>query len=806
MIVALLLGVALQAGSSQDARRMSDSIAREMARRATQRASRAARNRDRDSEPRRRPVTNEDLATAFKDPTSKVLLGRARVARLSQDSALLAYDVNSYQRISAGISFSKLGRDRLIFRTEQAGRVRWQRDNGVWIDVTGARTAIPGIPDIGEREARKGLARASNEMLPVPYFPGYEALWAGPEAARATVDENGPVHPLAEGSEAYYTYRTGDSLVVTLPDHRVIHLRGLEVRPRETKWNLIVGTLWFDEESGQLVRAAYRFAVPMHIDEFVLEQDPTAFEDVPAVIKPMILPMHGEISAVAIEYGMYAGRFWLPRNRSAEGTATASFMRFPFKVEQTFKYNSVNGTDSLPRIAVAPSYENPPDSLTGAARERWRDSVILQRVRASRARGDSIRAGLYRGGRRTSQCDTSDYRVSATRRYGDARVPVATRMPCDLSTLETSPDLPPSIYATGDQLFDIASGDALIAEALSMGAQPPFTLNPHTLPRPEWASGLRLLRYNRIEGLSAGAEISQMLGGGYTAQATGRFGIGDRMPNVELSLTRTNLTRSIYASGFRHLVPAGDWGNPLSFGSSVSAVLFGRDEGFYYRATGAELGGRTEQGTPIEWRLFTENERAATVSTNFSLGGNNATPNITAMSALYSGVGFRIRHTHGVDPNGFRVFTDLRVEGATTGDSTYGRAAMDVTFTESIGTYGGALTLSGGSSAGALPSQRRWYLGGTHTIRGQSPDTSQSGTAFWMARLEAGRTIQGVRPVIFSDIGWTGDRNRMRDIGRPLSGVGAGLSLLDGLMRFDVARGLFPRNQWRVDASVEAIF
>lgn len=75
-----------------------------------------------------------------------------------------------------------------------------------------------------------------------------------------------------------------------------------------------------------------------------------------------------------------------------------------------------------------------------------------------------------------------------------------------------------------------------------------------------------------------------------------------------------------------------------------------------------------------------------------------------------------------------------------------------------------------------------------------------------MARLEAGRTIQGVRPVIFSDIGWTGDRNRMRDIGRPLSGVGAGLSLLDGLMRFDVARGLFPRNQWRVDASVEAIF
>jgi hypothetical protein len=339
-----------------------------------------------------------------------------------------------------------------------------------------------------------------------------------------------------------------------------------------------------------------------------------------------------------------------------------------------------------------------------------------------------------------------------------------------------------------------------------MGAQPPFTLNPHAHPRPEWASGLALLRYNRIEGLSAGAEISQILGSGYTAQATGRFGIADRIPNFDLSLTRSNLSRSVYLGAYRHLVPAGDWGNPLSFGSSVSAVLFGRDEGFYYRATGAELGWRTEQGTPIEWRLFSEHEHTAKVATQFSIGGSNATPNLTANSALYSGAGLRIRTSHGVDPNGFRVFSDFRLEGATTGDSTYGRGALDFTITDGIGPYAGALTLSGGSSIGALPAQRRWFLGGTHTIRGQSPDTTQSGNAFWMARLEAGRMIQGARPVVFGDIGWTGDRNQVRKIGRPLSGVGVGTSILDGLMRFDVARGLYPRRQWRVDAYVEAVF
>jgi hypothetical protein len=69
-----------------------------------------------------------------------------------------------------------------------------------------------------------------------------------------------------------------------------------------------------------------------------------------------------------------------------------------------------------------------------------------------------------------------------------------------------------------------------------------------------------------------------------------------------------------------------------------------------------------------------------------------------------------------------------------------------------------------------------------------------------------GRLIQGVRPALFADLGWVGDRNRMRDVGRPLSGVGGGLSILDGLIRFDLARGIHPRKQWRFDAYIEAVF
>ena len=35
---------------------------------------------------------------------------------------------------------------------------------------------------------------------------------------RAEVDEQSLVHPLATGSEAYYTFESGDSVLMTLPD------------------------------------------------------------------------------------------------------------------------------------------------------------------------------------------------------------------------------------------------------------------------------------------------------------------------------------------------------------------------------------------------------------------------------------------------------------------------------------------------------------------------------------------------------------------------------------------------------------
>jgi len=393
----------------------------------------------------------------------------------------------------------------------------------------------------------------------------------------------------------------------------------------------------------------------------------------------------------------------------------------------------------------------------------------------------------------------------------DNQLAVATRTPCDLSKLETSTELPGSIYDPGEELFGAKELSALTAEALSIGAQAPFSfrLQAGLLPPPSIAYGPALMRYNRVEGFSFGASIEQQLGGGYAASALGRIGLADLEPNVDLGLTRTNITKSLTISGYNHLVSASDWGHPLSFGSSFSALMFGRDEGFYYRASGAELSGRRESslggGTRVAWRTFVEQERTANVETSFAVNGADFPANLVARRGSYAGVGARLSHSYGLDPRGLRIFSDLRFEGAM-GDSSYGRAALDVTTSHGLGQLAAALTLSGGSSVGSLPAQRYWYLGGNQTIRGQSPDTAQSGNAFWMARAELGQNTAGVRPTLFADFGWVGSRDSISKIVRPMSGVGAGVSFLDGLFRFDVARGIYPRKQNRVDLYLEAKF
>lgn len=825
--------------SASDRRAQSERVARE-ARRQALRASRTV------------ALTRALLASAFDGDPTRSLIALARAARSADDSAIHRYDATSVSRLTVKLSIGSLARDRVLLRQERTERVRWQRGLGAIVEVTGARTAFPMLPSARDEAD-------DDDAISLPFVPGRRTLSLGGERTADTTaytDIDDIIDPLAPGAEAYYRYTAGDSETIRAAGQgggqQIIRLREVRLHARRPIWNLGTGSLWFDASNGHLVRAVYRFSAPMDIVVVAKDADPHAFDDVPFWVKPMITPMTATLSAVTIEYNLLEGRYWMPVSRYADGEARVSAMRLPVRWEVRYRYSAVNGADTLPRLpelvdtvpsrhsessaessgaAVGPpsaagaqssgsttsslSPSPPPhaaaaQTAAGGAGSLVRDSAQNNRGSAKLAmRSGASRSHMSDSARkssRDSQCaqQTTWERVEV-HDGGAARVLVST--PCDTAALARSPDLPGSIYGDDDAQFGTLDEQSLL-KALGSSPAPDWSPQPIALL---WGPHDGLIRYNRIEGLSAGIAVTDELGLGLSARGEARLGVADLEPNGGLSLTRTNPWGTVTASNYRRLVSVNDWGDPLSFGSSVWNFLVGDDEGFYYRSWGGELTGTETTGPlPYSWRLFTEQEWTASAATHFAItgvfgGASMPLRNINARAGALTGLSFRARPTWGLDPDGFQLSADFRGEGAG-GSYSYVRGATDITVTHPVTAFAdGALTLGGGTSAGDVPPQRLWYLGGLRTIRGLAPGTDV-GDAYWMTHLELTTRAMLIRPVVFYDLGWAGDRGAWSHEGRALNGAGVGASILDGLVRVDIGKGIWPTHSVRVNAYMQGAF
>src|SRR5256714_13805518 len=228
-----------------------------------------------------------------------------------------------------------------------------------------------------------------------------------------------------------------------------------------------------------------------------------------------------------------------------EGKARGSSRRFPFPLDQRYTYASVNGDEPMTAVTIAVA-DTATDSLSRAARrERHRDECKggTERVRVHDRTEENLR--------------------------------IMVRVPCDSVALAHSSSLPKSIYDEGETVFGSVERDALVAAALTLTAQPGFSPLPANI-----SYGLPWTRFNRIEGLSTGVAVDKVLGEGYSTHSTLRLGVADLSPNAEASIDRTDGRRQIGGGVDRRLMAVNDWGDPLGFSSSLSALFFGRDEGF----------------------------------------------------------------------------------------------------------------------------------------------------------------------------------------------------------------------------------
>ena len=111
-------------------------------------------------------------------------------------------------------------------------------------------------------------------------------------------------HPLAPGSTDIYNYALGDTTTIVLPQ-RAVRVVALRVRPKNFDVPAIVGTLFIDLESAELVRMAFNFTPRAYLDP--------QLEDV----------------SIVLDNALWEGRFWLPYRQEVEIRRRATWLDIP---------------------------------------------------------------------------------------------------------------------------------------------------------------------------------------------------------------------------------------------------------------------------------------------------------------------------------------------------------------------------------------------------------------------------------------------------------------------------------------------
>lgn len=715
---------------------------------------------------------------SYQDARARDLVRLARERRTLEDRRIQRYRTTAVERMSAGLNMG-IG-EKLLYRRETVTQIDWTRDT-VRLHVIGAREVMPPVK--GAPQIPAGLDG---------YVP---ALAFDPVDSEMLMRFDSTVirHPLAEGSEQYYRFSSGDTTVIRLPDGRIVRLRELRFSPRHRDPHEINGAFWLEQESHAVVQVYFRLAAPLKPDEG---------DDGP----PFLRPVRAELDYIAIDYGLWDFRWWLPRMVSARGTMQAGAIRMPMSFERKYSDYEITG-DTLARPPLA---GEAPKMETRPCRPRIQSGVTI-RIGGS---PDTVRTRTADNMERRQQVRDS---IRTARRNGvpdTTGAPTDTTTVCDRTFIITAAEdsvllhselLPASIYADGESIFSESAMQDIVDRVRSLPL-PDLPFGGPTLELPGRGPGL--VRYNRVEGLALGARLIQDLGP-YSAEA--ELMVATAAPALYGSILaqQRGARFEIGAGAYRRLDVVDISVQPFSVSASAVALIGGRDDNDYFRATGAELTLRpaTTQSQWYDVRLFAEAQRSVSKETDFSVAhllddDRSFRPNISSTRANQAGATVHLRTSKGLNPDAFRWSTELELHGEA-GDFTFTRPSLTVRAGMPLGWFALGVEGAAGSSFGDAPSQRRWQLGGATTIRGYSA-VAVSGESFWRGRAELGTGLPLLRLSLFGDAGWAGPRADF-STGKPIRSAGVGLGIFDGLVRVDLARALDGPRAWRVHLQLNGV-
>jgi len=706
----------------------------------------------------------------YADPATRELIDQARQRHAYQDRLVRDYTARIRTRIDAGFGRSRFARILPVMAHETAARVTWALPNDLRVDVLGERGR--SVFDNAEVEAE------------------YDRPWFVPrslgDSIRLVDDElpaTAALHPLAPGAETQYRYAIVDSVRLSLPG-RTVNAIAVDVQPRSLGPALIAGRLWFDGETAEIVRMAFVF-VGQYLwgtpDGATAEDSASARNDNTWATR--IIKLEADL-----EYALFQGLYWMPYRQLLQLTVDIPWflnVAVPIRFLTTFEEYEVN-TSRGPQFDVAAA----PDAGGDAVRSGRESVEVRNACPDGAARCDRHVAGYARVGRaeRGGRWEVYYPPDSALERYAWP----------DRLTLALSGEDEQRIHATIATLGEI--GERLPGQWVGrIGRGPAF----------ENVSDL--YRFNRVQGSTIGFGYQWRPGPAFTT-VVGRaaIGLGDHRPTGTVTWRRDGPSGRLDITAFRAVRETEPWTGGLGFGNSMNALFTGHDDADYLLALGGGLAFQSYgRGLLREASVgvFFERQRTmgafgrSDLADVFGSGQFELNPPVTEGDYLR----FSVSRRSGIGPVTLGQGADLLVGVDRSRGAARFWGTADAPFV--VAGRSGRFNARGGVSAGDDLDQMLYRIGGPETVRGYAYG-ALAGRAFWSAQLDVAlRREEAWSPVVFVDVADAyrappGGLRRLDGVAPgegPLVGVGAGLSLFKGFVRFNVAKGLNPDRALRFD-------
>ncbi|HJR33749.1 MAG TPA: hypothetical protein VJ817_02285 [Gemmatimonadales bacterium] len=234
------------------------------------------------------------LAAQGWDASEAIALVRRAVdqrAAVEADSMLLSYRTRAHGFVFflAQVGEGLAEPPRLIKADELDVEVYWQAPNHSKQVVLGWRDGAFLPTDIEYHRDHLGIVTNN--------FGDRIRIGEGDEVRDA-------IHPLSRAGPELYHYGLGDSLTIRTGSGEVT-VQEVQVRPRSFHRPLVVGTMFLDIETAELVRFRFSFTPSAYLDR--------QLEDI----------------TIALENARFEGRWWLPYRQEIEIRRRASYFDFP---------------------------------------------------------------------------------------------------------------------------------------------------------------------------------------------------------------------------------------------------------------------------------------------------------------------------------------------------------------------------------------------------------------------------------------------------------------------------------------------